>query len=377
MKKVIFGVTLILLLVMVACASGSTNEYDTLDDGTALPNYNYTQITDYIPIKTPFAPLPGNVILLSHHYFNTLIFTDDSIWRIPDAITHFSKPVRVMDTVDNIERVIESSHVLTTNQTLYFLDFDNGEVVKQLENVASLYHFHVGTVSNPLHYAKTADGIAWRVDAAKPIRMSDDYIVRCGMPGPDRILDIVSKQWFENVRDTWGLFVLTEDDVLWEFDSWKYDAVPTEVMVGVRTIAGGVVVTTDNMLLLFPPWDEEEVGFRKIKENVKQENDGLILTKDNELWWYYWQTGELFKIAENVKSVQRFFGFLTMDDTLWWLPNWWRAGQERREPIKIKENVLRTWWNWQGSEYIITKDGSLWLFNYEDNYFMQIFQGTL
>ena len=401
MKKPIIYMCLGLLLFLGACVSEPIIEQSdeiTADVTTQGIEENYSEETDkndigeplttYIPIKIPFAPLAGNVVRISHTYFATLIFTDDAIWKIENVwefseelsayVRQFLKPARMMDTIDNIERVIENTHLLTTDNTLYFLDFTGGEAVKQLENVVSTYHFHVGTVLNPLRYVRTADGASWRVDEALPIRLSDDYIVRCGRPlGCDgTILDIVSADlWFDSVRDAWSLHVLAEDNILWVFDSFAYDAVPTKIMADVQTLQRSFFITIDNVLWLLPPWYNKEASLNKVMENVRLVNNGLIITTDNELWGYRpWRDDEPFKIMENVQSVQYPFGFITLDNTLWWLPDWGRSGEEYQEPIRIKENVLRTWWNWSESEYIKTTDGSLWLFNYQDNYLVQVFQ---
>ena len=340
-----------------------------------------------IPIHRPFEPSEGNVLIISHSFFNTLFLTDCSIWKIPDR-ENFSEPKRMMDTVDSIQRVIaDNTHIITTDGTLYFLDFDNGEAVRQLENVTSFYHFHFGTARNPLRYVRTADGAAWRVDQAQPIRLPDDYVVRCSRPFEEEIFDVIYNQWFDYVRNTAGSWVLTEDNALWRFDSWQYDAVPTKIAEDIQTLYHGFVITTDNVLWRLPPWDDEEAGLNKIMENVESISGSLIITRDNELWgyrrWYGWQDEEPFKIMANVQSVQPPsssppFGFIAMDNTLWWLPNWIWPNQGLHEPIPVKDNVLRTWRNWLWSQYIMTTDGSLWLFNYEGeyNYFVQVFQAV-
>ena len=401
MKKVLVCAALVLLsLLLTACTSEPIDEQpDETAAGAAAQapeepyeeepceepyeetNNDYIDDTcvyaaDDIPVKIPFTPIPGNVVMLSHTFRETLIFTDCSIWKIPDAVYNFSKPVRMMDTIDNIKWSIENTHIMTTDNTLYFLDFEHGQAVQQLENVTSTYHWHIGTFLNPLRYVRTADGAGWGVDEAQPIRLPDDYTFWCNMPrGETTILDIVSAdQWFDyDVRYAWCSFVLTEDNVLWEFDSWENDAVPSVIKEDVKSLYWDFIITTDNVLWQLPPWDNEEADFRKVMENVRLFDNWLIITTDNELWGY--RDGEPFKIMDNVQSVPGRFGFITLDNTLWWLPDWGRTGREYQPPVRVKENVSHTWWNWS-SEYIITTDGSLWLFNYEDKYLVQVFQAV-
>ena len=358
---------------------------------TTEPEPDYSP--DFIPIIRPFKPKRGNVVMLSRSFQNTLIFTEDAIWKILDYWTfseehngdvwQLTEPTRMMDSVvatDNIERVIGNTHILTTDQTLYFLDFERGETVRQVENVTSTYHFHFGTLYNPLRYVRAADGSAWRVDSAEAQRLPDDIELFDGMPREDSILDIVSAdKWFDyNVRTSSGLFVVTEDNVLWEFDSWATDAVPSIIKEDVQVLHWGFIITTDNVLWQLPLWDDREAGFQKIMENVRLFDNWLIITTDNDLWGFRpWNGSGPFKIMDNVQSIQSFFGFITMDDTLWWLPGW-RMFEEYQEPVRVMENALRTWWNWSESEYILTTDGSLWLFIYGDDDFdfVQIFQAA-
>ena len=351
------------------------------------PKSTASDVVAFIPIHTPFEPLVGNVTMLSRSFQNTLIFTEDAIWKISDSwifseehdgdVWQLTESARMMDSVvaaaGKIERVIENTHILTTDQTLYFLDFELGETVRQAENVTSTYHWHVGTLYNPLRYVRTADGIAWRVDEAERERLPDDVELIDGMPREETIPDALLEQWFDEVRDATFELVLTEDNVLWRFLWWEDDARPEIVMENVRAIEGWII-TTDNELWGIP-WDGGEPYF--IIGNVKTVDSGLILTLDNELWGFpFWTENEPpVKIMESVKSIQDSFGFITMDDTLWWLRGQ-TVTQAFEAPIPVMENVLRTWWNWHGSEYIITLNGSLWLFDYEENFLVQIFQAA-
>ena len=398
MIKPIVFIALTLLLLTSACASNSACEQpknaamgaslqvldEEIDGETCLGDTEDLMLIDTsnlttmgIPTNTPFTPIPGNVIMLSHTITKTLIFTDCSIWKIMDPEGPLSEPVRGMDIIDNIEWVRENQHVLTTDKTLYFLDFDNGEAVVLLENVTSTYMTHVGTMYNPLRFARTADGAAWRINRSELVELTDDSEVMHYEVRESRVSDFVDlEQWFDHVRTESWFSVLTEDNVLWRFDVWAYDAAPVKVMENVKTLYGDFFITTDNVLWRHN-WSTEEMEPHMVMENVISINRSLIITTDNELWGYrHWEIVEPFKIAENVQSVQGSFGFIAKDDTLWWLPNWGRGWQGYQEPVWIKENVLRTSWNWGESEYIITLDGSLWLFNYEENYLVQIFRGA-
>ena len=392
MKKIfIFLSVIVFMFVFTGCENTDMTIHDesslseTLQYETDTPklvettsNENEEHVADTEPleisIKTPFAPKPGNVIRISHSFRETLFFTKDSIWKTFNAWS-LTEPVRMMDTIENIDRVIENTHILTTAQTLYFLDFDYGQVVKQLENISSLYHWHIGTGSNPLRYAQTTDGSKWRVDTAEPIRLPDDTVLECIKPREESISSDILDLWFDEVRDVVSGLVLTENNMLWWFRRLGHDDdIPVKIMENVLSIRGGII-TLDNELWILS-WETDTPQPYFIMENVKSIENGLIITLNNELWGYNPRGSEPFLIMNDVKSVQGFFGFIAFDDTLWWLPDWFRLGREHQNPVKIKENVLRTWWNWFGSEYIITIDGSLWLFNYEDLYFVQIFQGT-
>jgi hypothetical protein len=378
--------------------TGETTEPETVEEPfapietleteeTTEPETAY--FTEIIPIKRPFEPVPGNVVMLSRSFQNTLIFTESTIWKTIDYwlflpeydgdVWQFTEPTRMMDSAvatDDIERVIENTHILTTDQTLYFLDFERGETVRQVENVTSTYHRHFGTMLNPLRYVRTADGSAWRVDAAEVQRLPDDVELFDGMPREETIPDAMLDLWFGAVRETSGDFVLTEDDVLWRFRFWRGDdEKPEIIMENVQSMMGGIITTYNELWAL--PRDNDEPHF--IMENVQFSYGAIAITLDNEIWSvaHWWEDGEPFFIMENVKSVQNRFGFITEDDTLWWLPSWGNILQEYQPPVRVMENVLRTWWNWSGSEYILTLDGSLWLFDYKENYLVQIFQADV
>ena len=372
--------------------STESNETSEPDETESIENEVYVanRINEKFSITVPFTPIFGNVIMLSQGYLYSLIFTDTSIWKITNVWEptesssytewQLSEPVRMMDTVENIDRVIENTHILTTNQSLYFLDFENGQAVRQLENVTSTYHHHIGTLSNPLRYAQTADGSAWQVDTIVPIKLPDGTELMCGKPREDSVPSAILNRWFENVRRVMWDFVLTEDNVLWHiYNSWGDDAVPEKIMENVKSINAGGIITTDNELWSVP-WTRNTSYF--IMDNVASVDNWLIITTNNELWVYISHFdepfNEPFKIFENVKSLQGLHGFITLDNSLWRLPSYWGtfSGLQNEEPTFIKENVLRSWWNWSGTEYILTTDGSLWLINHEDNYFAQIFQGT-
>ena len=383
---------LLTLLLLTGALAACTQTSEELSIPTETPQSEETtepetvSFPDPIPINRPFEPIPGNVVMLSCTFQNTLIFTEDAIWKMSDSWTfseehngdvwQLTEPARMMDGVvatDNIERVIENTHILTTDQTLYFLDFEHGEVVRQLEDVTSIYHWHVGTLYNPLRYVRTADGSAWRVDTAEVQRLPDDVELFDGMPRGDTIPDALLDKWFDDVREVASEFVLTEDNILWMFRHWwEDDAEPTVVREDVRSLMGGIL-TTDNVLWTLP-WDSDESHF--VMEHVRFSDGALAITLDNELWSvaHWWKDGKPFFIMEDVMSVQDRFGFITTDDTLWWLPGWGIVVQEYQPPVRVMENVLRTWWNWSGSEFITTRDGSLWLFNYEDYTLVQIFQ---
>ena len=334
-----------------------------------------------ISIERPFEPIPGNVIFLSHYFWNTLIFTDCSIWKMANAIDYFSEPVRAMDTVDNIEMVIENTHVITSDKTLYYLDFENGEMVKQLENLVSIYRNHIGTAANPLQYARTADGTSWRVDTAQPEKLPDDYNVRNIAPQGSYGFNALKNLRFDEIRKMFQYsFILTEDNILWRSgysgNGTRLEKIKEDVLT-FTPFTPSFIVTLDNVLWRFPS-SGEEAGFTKVMENVRAVEGRFFITTDNELWGFWSpEATRPFKIMEDVYSIQiqSFLGFVTMDDTLWWLSGWGREGAEYQRLIQVKENVSHTWWNWGHSEYIITTDRSLWLINYEYNYLVQIFQG--
>lgn len=218
---------------------------------------------------------------------------------------------------------------IKNDNSLYCYDFQKGEDVKLLDNVASVKN----------NYAIKTDGTLWGITPD-----GDSQAV------PTRIMD--------NVKDVDGIshiLVLKSDNTLWgfgynafgELGNTEYESYsePIKIMNNVEKIAAGdlhsIVLKTDGSVLTFGDNDYGQSGHDNIKPTkvldgitdiYAGESSSFAIDEENTLW--HWgthygngvgiDTSEIIptstKYIENVKMVSSQWGFnlvLKCDNTLW------------------------------------------------------------